>query len=89
MSTRLRMRIDKEYGRLWIWRNGQWIKQWCKNRSKVWCSDSCPDFHEPEDAGFDYDDGSLAVQIELCDGNVLTGDIEDHRTNTQRKGDID
>ena len=85
MSIRLEMKIDKDYGRLWICRVGLWIKQWCKHRPDVWCSDSCPDFHEPEDAGFDYNDRCAAVQIELCDGNVLTGSMIDERTNKTRK----
>lgn len=59
-------RIDKN-GILWAQRRGGFVKQFCKYRQGIFCSDSCPSFDD-----IDVDNGTLR----LCDDLVLTGEFD-------------
>lgn len=86
-ANRLEILID-ERGILWIHRKGVWVKQWCKYRNDVFCSDSCKEFSEPQEAGYlDQNSREPIMELKLCDKHSIVGDIIDERSSDSRKQD--
>jgi hypothetical protein len=71
----MKIRIEKE-GTLSIMRKSEWKGCFCRmSAGHYYCSERCSHFGEPEiSKGY-----SSTLQLELCDGRVLHGEIEDLR----------